>query len=313
MIRAQKISAIEWAIIAVIVLIDAALMQITGLSVKTSPANIEALSIVFILWPLTFLLIQTTGFAKGAEVIPENVAKYFIFIAAASVLEYYVVTTSLPLHDASLIQFDRMLGFDWPQFYQWVYSHYWAHRLLAFCYGGLMVEAGVVLLVVSPIYPQRGRRFLTALIVSALIAIVFAWAFPVEGPFAHYGHTDLPLADYTQYYAALRAHTLPFIPLDHLRGIVSFPSFHVSSAVIMTYFLRRLRVLFPLSIVLNIGMSIGSLVIGGHYLADVLAGIALGLVTITVIVWLEKNEPEKALPFSRVKSYSSHQLSSTKP
>ena len=56
--------------------------------------------------------------------------------------------------------------------------------------------------------------------------------------------------------------------MDDLRGIVSFPSFHVSGAVIITYFLRGLPVVFPLAIVVNIGMSIGALFIGGHYLSD---------------------------------------------
>jgi len=127
--------------------------------------------------------------------------------------------------------------------------------------------------------------------------LFFFWIFPVAGPFVAFGHTDLPQANYTAHYLGMRNHTLAAIPMDDIRGIISFPSFHVSSAIIMTWFLRRLRYVFSIAVLLNIGMSIGALVIGGHYLIDVIAGIGLGFVTIFVISRLEKGYPEMRLPF----------------
>ena len=61
------------------------------------------------------------------------------------------------------------------------------------------------------------------------------------------------------------------IRFDDMEGLVSFPSFHVAGAILVTWaFRHRPKVLIPL-IVLNTGLAISTVITGEHYLVDVVA------------------------------------------
>jgi membrane-associated phospholipid phosphatase len=74
------------------------------------------------------------------------------------------------------------------------------------------------------------------------------------------------------------------VPLawDRLEGIVSFPSFHAALATIYLYAARhRLWAFIPFAL-LDTLMLASTPPIGGHYLTDVIGGIAVALVAIGV-------------------------------
>ena len=275
------------------------LAHITGISMSEPINNAKLLTIIVAVWPLTAVLTRFTGFGVGTEIIAENAAKFFLFTLAASTFSYYLATNQAPLNDALMVKMDSFLGFSWPAFFGWVNDHKPVGVALAYLYVSLIVQAVLVLLFVGVVYPRRPNRFITAYIASALLTLLIFGLFPVAGPFVYFHHTDAPGALYVEHYLQMRSHALAAIPMDNLRGIVSCPSFHVSSALIITYFLRGLPVVFPLAIVANIGMSIGALYIGGHYLSDVVAGLVVGLITIAFIRWLEGARPEQRLALWR--------------
>ena len=261
--------------------------------------NVELLAVVFAVWPLTAVLTRVLGFGIGTEVIAENAAKFFLFTLAASTLSYFLATGPAPLNDALMVKIDGLLGFSWPDFFAWVLDHKTIGVVLAYMYVSLLPQAVLVLLFVGAIYPRRPDRFITAYLVSGAITLFVFALIPVAGPFVYFKHLDMPGALYVEHYLQMRSHARSEISMDDLRGIVSFPSFHVSSAIIITYFLRGLPIVFPLAILVNIGMSIGALFIGGHYLSDVLAGLIVGVITIGVIRWLEGAGPEPRLALRR--------------
>lgn len=61
------------------------------------------------------------------------------------------------------------------------------------------------------------------------------------------------------------------------------PSFHTALAVFFIYAIRRIQWLLPSSILVNLTMIISTPTQGAHYLADVLGGLVLALVTIAVL------------------------------
>jgi len=114
--RNRKISLVEWGVTLGVIAADWICAKSTGVYPTASISSIEALSIIVLLWPVTFILLHITGFASGAEVIAENAAKFFVFIVATSALEYYLAMSPLPLHDELLANTDKSLGFVWPDF-----------------------------------------------------------------------------------------------------------------------------------------------------------------------------------------------------
>jgi membrane-associated phospholipid phosphatase len=70
------------------------------------------------------------------------------------------------------------------------------------------------------------------------------------------------------------------VDISNVQGLVSMPSFHTALAVLFTYWLRKLRPLFYIAIPLNVIMILSTPTEGGHYLADVIAGLFLSVLTI---------------------------------
>jgi membrane-associated phospholipid phosphatase len=60
-------------------------------------------------------------------------------------------------------------------------------------------------------------------------------------------------------------------------GIVTFPSFHASMAVLLAASMRGYRYGFAAAVIVNILMLLATVPIGYHYLTDVIAGCAIGL------------------------------------
>ena len=293
--RSRRIARAEWGLIAGIGLIDLALGLITGLPVTAPSSFLLGLGLLSAIWPLTALLARFAPLLKGGVAVAENILKYLSISLAGSVLEYYIAASPLPLADRQLIALDRWLGFDWPVFFDWVGHHPAIETALRWCYASLHLQVMLLIGVIGALDPERGRRFITACLIAVLLTLLVFGLVPAAGPFVAFGHTDLPPALYTEHYLQLRQHGLRAIPLDDLRGIVSFPSLHVAGAVILTAFCRGTPLLFALAIVLNIGMAIGAIVIGGHYLVDLLGGVAVGLTALAAMHGLYRGEPTARL------------------
>jgi membrane-associated phospholipid phosphatase len=78
----------------------------------------------------------------------------------------------------------------------------------------------------------------------------------------------------------LRDGALKVIDITAAQGLVSMPSFHTTLAVLFMYSLRQYRILFRAGIALNAVMILSTPTQGGHYLADVFAGLLLAAATI---------------------------------
>ena len=81
----------------------------------------------------------------------------------------------------------------------------------------------------------------------------------------------------------LRNGTMRHFDLARIQGLVSFPSYHSALAVFFAYSLRRVRLLFPLALLLNVTMLISTPTQGGHYLVDVFGGLIVACSTIHII------------------------------
>jgi membrane-associated phospholipid phosphatase len=296
MSRDHWISAAEWTVIAVMIALDAAFSASTGIAVSGAAASAKLLGIIILLWPALFLASRASGLARESVFLAEIPGKVLTYILVCSVLEYYLATSPAPLHDALMIRGDVALGVSWPELCRWGQAHPQLREALQLPYFSLGAESLGVLLVISLFYPRRARRFSTALILSSVLTIPFLWFFPVGGPFSVYRNADLPQACFsyavsgTEHYLAMREHSLAAIRLDDIRGIIAFPSYHAAAAVLLTYFLRGIPLLFPAALVFNGLMIAATPLIGGHYVVDVLAGLVIAAITLCSVERLEAGQ-----------------------
>src|SRR5690242_21463018 len=83
-----------------------------------------------------------------------------------------------------------------------------------------------------------------------------------------------------RFVVALRNKTLGTIDFEAVNGIISFPSMHAAVAIIVPYTLRWNRWLFWPIAALDAVMLVSAVPSGNHYLADVIAGVAIGILAI---------------------------------
>ncbi|WP_224788929.1 phosphatase PAP2 family protein [Pandoraea terrae] len=107
------------------------------------------------------------------------------------------------------------------------------------------------------------------------------WRARASSTLLHFGIADPGTAEDVSHFYALRSGTVSV--LDPLQGLMSFPSFHTITAVLCAYAVRSVQPVFPLAVVLNVVMVCSTPTQGGHYLSDVLAGLAVAVVAILAV------------------------------
>jgi len=207
-------------------------------------------------------------------------------IGSVGVIFSYLATSwALPLKDSFLAKFDSQLGFDWLFFLGAVNDHpLWA-SLLQKSYGSTgLVTQGVVAWLSICGHAERLSEFLALLCLCSLGLAVGMLLVPAAGAFAYFEParhsfdsfiTGGEMWPFWSTFNGLRNGSLTTIDMSSVQGVVSFPSFHTILGIITTYALRDTRALFIPAVILNGMVIVATLPVGGHYLADVLAGAAI--------------------------------------
>jgi hypothetical protein len=246
-------------------------------------------TITFISWLLAAVVMafavpyrvsgRSVTIADGLEVI----AICSVFTHAGCVLTYLAARTNRPLVDAAYAAADAQFGFSWPAWQAAVVGHPFVEGVLHCCYTAMWPQlAGVVLLAFMG-YGTRAREFIwTAIVALGLTTLIAGW-FPAEGAPAFFG-INLAGRDY-QDILELRGTAPVTFALDHLTGIVTFPSYHAALAVAYIRVYRKFGWWTWAAIIVNAMMTISALASGGHYLVDLLGGIIVAVMAIGATRW----------------------------
>lgn len=265
---AHKTSAI-WGAILVVIGIDATWMKLSAIS--ADPGGLAVLVFaVGMLIAVAYFYYRT----KRADPImraANAAAQLVTFTAAAAALSYLVTATNAPLADSALAAADSAIGFEWHSWAAWVLAHPLVHVTFVLAYGSLLYQLVACVLFLA--LRSSADEFLWILIVSGLLTIAISGFVPAIG--------NLADAPHIPHFTALRAGTLHTIPIGRgSQGLIAFPSFHTTLAIIVAYAVREIRWLFVVACVLNLLVILSVPTEGGHYLVDVFAGAALGALAI---------------------------------
>ena len=98
--------------------------------------------------------------------------------------------------------------------------------------------------------------------------------------------------------------TLDFNKVD---GIVTFPSFHAALAVVFPFAVRRVRWALTIMVPLNALMLLSTPTVGGHYLADTVAGVLLALISIALTTAIRRRIELKLGQRAEITTTAPHQ------
>ncbi len=202
-------------------------------------------------------------------------------------LSYVGAAADLPLRDSDMIWVDRHLGFDWLSVMSSL-DH--ASRLLGVLNGAYatftaqLVGAAFVLVIAGKM--RELDRFFIIFVCASISAEALSVLVPTLGPIwtlaDHARFANLPTLGRTtaEIVVALRDKTLGTIDFEAVNGIISFPSMHAAVAIIVPYVLRwNSWIFWPIAILDGV-MLASAVPSGNHYLADVIAGIAVAILAI---------------------------------
>jgi membrane-associated phospholipid phosphatase len=276
----------EWAIILVVAVSDAILLAETSFRLEAAPE----LKILADLIPLAVLFVICRRWRSFPRItrrlahLIRTVLALVLFTNAAVILNF-ILTGILPLPrwDGALATADRALGLNWLDMYQWLARHPAIEASARAVYVSLGPEMLILIFALELLgHHNQARAFLRWFMISAIATVIIGILIPAAGAFVYY---YLPVASTTGYvaqWAELRNGTLRTInPFDN-QGLVVFPSFHATLAVLCACAAWPLRILrYPL-LALNLLIILSSPAMGGHYFIDIIAGIFLAALTISL-------------------------------
>lgn len=205
-----------------------------------------------------------------------------VFTACFTVLMYSVAALGAPAADHLLMTADAALGIHVPAIVEWAKARPWFYWTIGYAYDTVIIQTLLVIVLLGfkgdrkPL-EQFVLRFMIALLITAAIFSVM----PAKGPFAMYGLEARPTQErYLSHFEQLRSGTMTAVSLRDAEGLVTFPSFHTTWAILLACAFWHRRKLFVPFALLNVAVIIGTMTTGWHYFVDVLGGVAVAVITI---------------------------------
>jgi membrane-associated phospholipid phosphatase len=236
----------------------------------------------------------------------EGMALLFAISALASLSSFLLAATALPYADAELAAFDArfLFGFSWRGLIELIkdqdrllYGFSWVYTTLNW------QPALVVALLFFLRRSEDAWTFIAAWTLTLMATMALFPFLPAVAGYLHYGipRTEVPFVavvvawSHIDILDAVRDGSLRAVTPSSLAGIVTFPSFHAAASVLLAWGFMRIRFLGAAGIALNVAMLLSSIVIGGHYLVDVVAGAAIAaaalLLAVRMRAWAARRSP----------------------
>ncbi|WP_169835030.1 phosphatase PAP2 family protein [Pandoraea oxalativorans] len=280
-----------WILNCVLVVVDFAWGRQIGLSLRLSEIWWVASRGCFgllVAWGLVLVSVnlKLSGTARGRFYHDSALGILWItslaaFTCGATVLQYLSVSLGAPDISDVLISVDETFGIHWPLIYSAIHSNGALEMALGAAYDSLflqMVLLPFVLIIAGKV--EHYAEFVVQFMIAALIVVIIATPFPAESAFTHYHVSDVGATASVSDFSDFRSGRMRELSFGTMQGLVSFPSFHAVLAVLIPYAARRLKLLFLLFLPLNALMLASTPARGGHYLTDVVGGLAVALVSI---------------------------------
>src|SRR5215468_7690318 len=216
----------------------------------------------------------------------ESTAQVLIFAAVAAPLSYIAASAALPLQDAVFDAMDRALGFNWNEVLAFMNRWPGFFLFMRVIYLSLTLQmTAVVLLLAFTGRLAWLRVYMLAFIFVTLLTIALSALVPAEGVWLHYGlkagqsvmpssHTSWPV------FLGLRDGSYRLVMAVGSEGVITFPSLHAALAVILMAAFWSVPIARWVSAVVNSLMLAATPIDGSHYLVDVLAGVAIAVLSL---------------------------------
>lgn len=265
-----------WIVAGAGALIVALLFWFAGLSVRSDGSQL----FLWIAAPLLCLFYRPPHKSWQQKLLDsiEYVALLSLISTIGAFATYAVAALTTGYSDDLLVAVDRALGFDWVWFYDLTRDHAWLSVAGKISYLSIFISPSILVLALAWTGRRsEARRFLFAFAVALALTVLIATFFLARGAIEyHVGPTPsyMPQAgvNHAQIIQNLRDGTLTWVDPAQLSGLLTFPSFHATSAILFIWAAWPIGWLRGPMLAMNLAMLAATPIEGGHYLIDVFGG-----------------------------------------
>lgn len=202
-------------------------------------------------------------------------------VVAGGLLSFVGLTAGPSLIDAQLAAVDEAMGFHHAAMMRGLAGF----PLTAWALAGIYAVSMPLAMIVACTLAMRGevgrlRCFMRVWTQTLAIIITMSLLWPAIGTYVHYDLSKItdafmpPAAGifHLASFKAIYANPSAFVSPLELNAVVTFPSFHMCMAMIIAYGLWTIPVLRWIGVAICVTTIVGTVLVGGHYVIDVLAG-----------------------------------------
>lgn len=255
-----------------------------------------------------------TVITEGTRLSLQAGAYIFASAITGATFMYLSASLGLPLRDAELAAIDKAMGFDWLAFLAFTNQYHILSWALVAAYHTTGLQ--FLLLVLFLVFTRRNERlaaFLALLALSDLMTGIVVTLVPAEGAYAYYQPARDVFSQFTthagvwhrQELASLRNDAVTILDFTKVQGLVTFPSFHTTLAIITAWAVRDVRYISIPAMVLNAAVIVSTLPEGGHHLIDLFVGAIVAAVAILIVqICTRRSSSEHTRPANRRAAYA---------
>jgi membrane-associated phospholipid phosphatase len=274
-------SRIKWTLIGLTVCASAALIRVQGLHFPLGDA-ISPLAIAAVLGAVAFYYHRRR---EESFVACANALLHItLYTACYSVLMYAAAALNRPLIDEWLMRCDALARVHVPYMMAWAAANPPIENALHIAYNTLLLQTPLVIVILGFTGDRRTlEQFVLQFMLGTWICLVVFCLWPAAGPFSGYGFAaNATQARYLEHFHQLRDGLRTVVTWRNAEGLITFPSFHTTWALLLAWAVRKRPWLFLLSGTVNGAVILATMTTGWHYFTDMVGGILLGGVVIAL-------------------------------
>lgn len=201
------------------------------------------------------------------------------YTACYAVMIYAGAAIGMPFIDDALVQFDAACGVRLPDVVQWAHSHPGIERLLQWSYNSLLWQTPLVIVVLGFTGELKSlRQFVLQFMLGTWICAMFFFAFPAAGPFTVFDmQMNATQTAYLEHLQELRNGARTVVTWNNAEGLITFPFFHTTWAVLLAWAMRKRVWLFLPGLLLNAAAIAATMTTGWNYVGNVFTGALIGV------------------------------------
>ncbi len=214
---------------------------------------------------------------------------FFIIMSVIALATNAVQLTPFPTIDKKILSIELYFNIDTPAILAWTNEHQYFKNLLGFIYDTLPYQMSLLPLIViiaGKFYLVKEYYFL--MLVTTLLGFIFYYFLPTTAPASI---IDSPFFMPEQIATGFKFNQIHhyITPTTNEGGLIALPSYHTIWALLCVYLLKEWTIPCIFLLIINILLIASCVLLGWHYVTDVVAAIILTSIGFALLPFYKKS------------------------